>query len=72
MHVIPAVQHTTGGGVALFNSFKVGVDGFMCVYSGFGFITFADKAAADAAAKYWNEQEFQGRRIRVCESLKPL
>ncbi|KAF1799504.1 hypothetical protein V8B55DRAFT_1392237 [Mucor lusitanicus] len=32
---------------------------------GFGFVTFADSASAQAAVEMYNEQELDGRRIKV-------
>ncbi|KAK3816862.1 MAG: hypothetical protein J3R72DRAFT_480240 [Linnemannia gamsii] len=32
---------------------------------GFGFVTFADNAGADAAISQFNDQEFEGRQIKV-------
>ncbi|KAF9127492.1 hypothetical protein BGW39_005826 [Mortierella sp. 14UC] len=32
---------------------------------GFGFVTFADNAGADAAIQQFNDQEFEGRQIKV-------
>ncbi|MFH1218748.1 MAG: RNA-binding protein [Candidatus Peregrinibacteria bacterium] len=38
---------------------------------GFGFVTFSDDAAADAAVEKLNEQEFKGRKIIVNEARPP-
>ena len=35
---------------------------------GFGFVTFADDAAADKAISEMNEKEVEGRKIRVAEA----
>ncbi len=38
---------------------------------GFGFVTFADDAAADEAIAQLNETEFKGRKIVVNEAKPP-
>ena len=32
---------------------------------GFGFVTFADPEAAEAARNFWDQQDFRGRKLRV-------
>ena len=35
---------------------------------GFGFVTFSDDAAAEAAIKEWNGKEYEGRALTVNEA----